>query len=559
MVTHNALFDMCICAWRYGFVPRLMVDTLGVSRAVLGHVLSSHSLAPVATHLGLGTKGSTIQDAVGVHLADLKESPLFYKEYIRYALNDDELCAGIFEKLVVNGCFPQEELLVMDMVLRCAVNPKFVLDRFELASHLGEVEAAKSALLARTTVGVDDLMSNNNFAAVLRTHGVEPPTKISKVTGKVTYAFAKTDPGLIALEEHEDSAVQALVAARVGHKSTLEESRTKRLISVANLNWSATGDPSGYDKCLAPVPLRYGAAHTHRLGGDWKLNYQNLGRKSRLKNAHKAPPGCTVINADAKQIEARGVATLCGQDDLVAQFVAGEDVYASFASVKFGRPISAKNDPGERFIGKIGVLQLGYGAGWASYQDALRVQSRSQLGYEITVDDFEAREVVDAFRARYPAIPRSWRVLNTTGIDVLAHGGSSFKFGPCEFEKGIIHGPNGLRLHYDNLERVDGEWWFTYNKLREKTYGGKLLENIIQFLARIATMQAGVRVQKRLLELDEELALQVHDSLVYVVRDEHVARVCEVLTEEMSRPLSWAPRWPLAVEIATGADYGSCK
>jgi hypothetical protein len=84
--SHNALFDNCIWFYRYGFVPRLMVDTLGVSRAVLS--LKSNSLESVAEHLQLGAKGEEIYQANGMRLADLKARPEFYCKYINYAMND---------------------------------------------------------------------------------------------------------------------------------------------------------------------------------------------------------------------------------------------------------------------------------------------------------------------------------------------------------------------------------------------------------------------------------------------------------------------------------------
>jgi hypothetical protein len=560
-VTHNALFDMCICAWRFGFVPRLMVDTLGVSRACLGHLLRSHSLASVGAHLELGPKGDSIHKAVGMRLADLKANPTFYAQYKAYALNDVVLCRGIYDKLVVSGEFPLEELAVMDMVLRCAVNPKLRLDATVLCEHLAEVQAGKAQALAAAGMqydehgGCPDLMSNEKFAGLLRNYGVEPPTKVSKLTSKVTYAFAKTDPGMVALEEHDNPLVQTLVAARVGHKSTLEETRTKRLISISQLQWP--GDEPFFPPlraALMPVPLRFSGAHTHRLSGDWKLNLQNLPRGSKIKRALIAPAGYTIVTADAAQIEARGVASLCGQDDLVEQFERGEDVYASFASEAFGREITKQNDPGARFVGKTSILGLGFQSGWSTLQNALRVQSRSQLGYELKVPDEDAARYVSVYRSKYDQIPKAWRLLNTTGIDVLAHGGGDFKFGPCIFEKGSILLPSGLRLFYHKLERRDNEWWFEYAGKPEKIYGGKLLENIIQALARIITMNAAVRIQKRF-----ELALQVHDELGYVVPDEHVERVKTIVVEEMCKRPDWAPTWPLHAEPGVGKNYGECK
>src|SRR5262249_25375308 len=119
--SHNALFDNCVWAYRYGFVPRVMVDTLGVARAMLS--LKNNSLASVAEYLGLGAKGKEIQQAIGMRLADLKANPDFYRVYVDYALNDSTLAEGIFDKLVRSGIFPREEIFIQDLVLRCAVVP----------------------------------------------------------------------------------------------------------------------------------------------------------------------------------------------------------------------------------------------------------------------------------------------------------------------------------------------------------------------------------------------------------------------------------------------------
>ena len=153
--------------------------------------------------------------------------------------------------------------------------------------------------------------------ATLRMFGVTPPTKISPATGKETYAFSKTDEGFKALLEHEDERIQAIVAARLGIKSTLEETRTQRFIEIA-------------DRGFLPIPLRYYAAHTGRWGGDDKVNLQNLPRQSPLKYAIIAPTGHMVIDSDSSQIEARVLAWLSGQEDLVTAFREGKTRSASF-------------------------------------------------------------------------------------------------------------------------------------------------------------------------------------------------------------------------------------
>ena len=117
------------------------------------------------------------------------------------------------------------------------------------------------------------------------------------------------------------------------------------------------------------------------------------------------------------------------------------------------------------------------------------------------------------------------------------------------FERGAVLLPSGLRLHYHDLQQVSGErgqqWVFNYGGEPKKLYGGKLLENIVQALARIVTMDAALRIRKRL-----ELALQVHDELVYVVPDHMVIEVKRILHEEMCRRPTWAPELPLAAFIS---------
>jgi DNA polymerase len=557
VVSHNALFDMCILAWRYGTLPRLIVDTLGVSRAVLGHRLRSLSLSSVATHLGLGVKGTTVHNVIGMNREAIKAAGL-WDSYCTYSAGDADLCEGIYGKLVRSGLFPISELAIADMVMRCAIQPQFKLDQNALALHLNNVRQEKENLLARVSASKDDLMSNDKFAALLRAAGLDdPPTKVSPVTGKVGYAFAKTDKAFIELEDHPNPDVQALVAARAGHKSTLEESRTERLLNISRLTWP------GNEQSWMPIPLRYAGAHTHRLSGDWKLNMQNLPRgtkdkPSMLRRALIAPPNHQIMTIDAAQIEARVTAWICRQLDLVSAFENGEDVYSSFASDIFGYPVNKHEHPAERFMGKTGILGLGFQVGAPKFQNTVEVQSVLQIGRKIDMSLEEAVRVVNMYRTKYSAISSTWRSLQNEGIPMLASGVGSFTLGPCVFEKNAVLLPSGLRLNYHNLRQEDGErgpqWVFDYGGVPKKLYGGKLLENIVQALARIITMDAALRIQKKL-----RLGAQVHDELVYAVANERVEEVREFLLSEVRRRPVWAPDLPLNAEVGVGNSYGEAK
>jgi DNA polymerase len=528
-----------------------MADTLGMARAMLGHRLRSLSLDNVASFLGLGAKGKTVHKVQGMTLAAIKAQGL-YDEYADYSCLDAELCYQIYRKLIAMG-FPPHELVVMDTVLRCAIMPRFVLNQSLLAEHLLAVQQGKAELLQRAGLeSRDELMSNDRFADALRALGVDPPMKTSLTTGKQTYAFAKTDADFIDLEEHPNPDVQALVSARLGLKSTIEETRTERFIKISRLQWA---DQQG----LLPVPLRYSGAHTHRLSGDWKLNMQNLPSRvnNKLRTAIEAPHGNKVLAVDSSQIEARIAAWFCGVTEMVQQFANKEDVYSTFATSVFGYEVHKKTHPVERFVGKTGILGLQYGLGWNKFQGTVAMQSKAQLGQEVLLDDEQAAKVVGTYRRRYYAIPQMWNTLGS----LLPRMTSSIRhtIGPVTFEKEAVILPSGLKLFYHNL-RCDegGQWRFEYGGATKYIYGGKMLENITQALARICVMDAAVRIRKW---ADREgipvwLNLQVHDELVYVVPDELVELVDAKVMEEMNRRPSWAPDLPLDAESGTGGSFG---
>jgi len=565
-LSHNMLFDGCILSYRHNFRPRLLVCSMSIARAVLGHVLRSVSLKSVATHLNLGAKGGTVANVIGMNLAAIKAHPALYKEYQDYSCNDDDLAMAIFDKLVTQDkLFPISELAVLDMVLRCGLQPRFQLDQTVLAEHLNEVKASKAQLLAQAGLQYDAngkapaLMSNDQFAALLQGLGVDPPMKISLTTGKETFAFAKSDPQFIELADDENPSVQALVGARLGHKSTLEETRTERFIKISRLWWPDQGNAA-----LMPVPLNFSAAHTHRLGGAWKLNLQNLGRKSPLRRALTAPDGYEVVAGDASQIEARIVAWICAQPELMAAFANNEDVYSAFASEVFQCPVNRKLvDQPEQvsmgFVGKTGILGLGFGVGWVKFQTTVKVDSRKYLGTSIVLTDEVAQGVVHTYRVvKYPEIPAGWKILGEQGIPALSNG-QPFTYGPVTFEKGAVLLPSGLRLKYHDLAYSRDGWSYTYGGKPKRLYGGAFMENIVQALARILTMDAAVRIQRRVKDAGLWLNLQAHDELVYVCPIELVPQLKAIILEEMAKRPAWAADLPLKAEVGSGKTYGDAK
>lgn len=202
------------------------------------------------------------------------------------------------------------------------------------------------------------------------------------------------------------------------------------------------------------------------------------------------------------------------------------------------------------------ILGLGYQMGWPKFQGTLRAQSREFLGNEINLSDEMCATVVGGYRRKYWAIANSWNRLREL-IPILAYGGKA-TFGPVEFSKQAILLPSGLRLHYHDLQldADTNEWRYTYGGKPKKTYGGKLLENCVQALARVHVMDAAIRVSRR---TGYRYALQLHDELVYLPTTQDVGILSAVVVEEMSRPPDWAPDLPLAAEAHSGRNYGECK
>lgn len=572
MLSYNSLFDACICAWIYCFLPKLIVDVMGMVRAHHGHELRSVALAVAAPHILGKHKGTAVKKMQGLHRADIIAAG-WMPEYEIYCGDDSILAEEIFDKIMSEG-FPLSELLVMDHVLRMAVHPQFLVNGMELAVHLNDILNDKSNLIAAAGLTYDangkcpDLMSNDKFAQLLIARGVDPPRKVSPTTGRETWAFSKADQDFTDLEEHPDLNVQTLVSARLGHKSTIEETRTLRFLNIANLTWPEKylawrGLPPGVK--FAPMPLRYGAAHTHRLGGDWKLNVQNFpsrGVVNHLKRALMAFSGWKVVNTDSSQIEARIVAWLCGEWELLEQFRLGLDPYRIFAAKVFQIDVSQVT-PEQRFLGKTSILGLGFGLGWVKFKHQVRVKSLEAVkitgkGAELILQDQETLLIVNTYRSTYVGVPKTWRILNNA-ISILAGAAGSFSIGPCVFSKGKISLPNGLYLHYHNLRQTADGWVYDHAGKPRRLYGGALLENIVQALARCIVMDAETRIAARLKGTMVQLTLQVHDALAYVVPDQYVTQVGNIMKEEMNRRPAWAPDLPLACDLKSGPNYGDAK
>ena len=559
ILCHNTAFDGFILSHHFGIKPRFWLDTLSMARPKHS-VTVGGSLKALTDYYHLGSKGDEVVHALGKRRADF--TPDEMARYASYCCNDVEITYKLFMEL--RRGFPASELRIIDQTLRMFTEPQLVLNKPLLKKHLENVINKKASLVEALGLECTEeeakkmLMSNEKFAAYLIDCDVIPPQKQSPSTGKLTYAFSKTDRGFTDLLEHPDERVQVAAAARLGIKSTLEETRTRSLIGVA-------------ERGPLPILLNYYGAHTGRFSGGDKMNLQNLPRSGALRRALCVPEGKLLVACDSAQIEARVVAWVAQQNDLLDAFREKRDVYSEFASEVYGRKVT-KADKIERFVGKTCVLGLGYGMGADKFKATLAI---GQAGLRVNIDYSEAKRIVNLYRTKNHKIATFWNRCNTA----LSHLVSKQDFALVSHSPHVeliddgIRLPNGLAIRYPLLTATHDGYAYTADArvYREavkdrvlgkelntdkfiRIYGGKVTENLVQALARIVVAEQMIKIGERY-----KVVLQVHDEVVILCDAAEVEEAKAYMLEVMSTPPTWAPDLPVACEADHGENYGECK
>lgn len=557
LVAHNCAFDGFILSQIYGHVPAFYIDTLAMARACHGHH-TYHDLDTVAKLHGL--KGKTKRSA----LADTKNKPVLTDAEERalggYCIDDTDDTCGIFWPMFAH--MPDKEMQLIDLTIRMCCDPVLEIDIPRAEAELEREVGGKVAALLKSGATPEQLLSNDKFAALLYQAGVRIiPRKISPSTGKAVYAFAKTDQSFKDLMSTSDPQVVALCNARLKLKSSIGESRAVRLIEA------------GKDGGKLPVLLNYSGAHTHRWSGGNKMNLQNLKRGGELRRSIIAPKGHVVVVADSAQIEARVLAWLAGQSDLLRAFAEKRDTYSEFASVVYGRHVDrkapAKNAAGEfvdangqvvadyehahkpdfipGFVGKTCILGLGYGMGAVKLQATLKSGAG---GPPVDMTQSQCQHIVNLYRSRNHRIPALWDSMD--GIILNMFTGCTGEFGPLSYGKNYIQLPSGLFLQYYGLhgEVADSrkgpilrDAQYLNRNGKSKLYGGLLAENVTQALARDIVADQMLTINGR-----GRVVMMSHDEVVAVCPENEADDFLRFMIQTMSTAPDWAEGLPLAAE-----------
>lgn len=573
---HHTQFDGLILHRHFKVEPKVYFDTLSMARPTMP-VQVPRGLDPLAKALGFAGKvhGDALYRAKGMRWREIPK-PL-KAELKLYAGDDISDTWGIFLKLL--DYFPVDELRLIDDTVGMYAKPRLLLDKSMVEGLvIAEVERKQRQVDAlNTTFG--DLQSNDRFAELLEALGVDPPQKWSEKQQKFTWAFSKQDHDFKDLLEHEDDTVVALVQARLDVKSTMVETRARRLAARA-------------DYGPQPIYLNYWGAGPGRWSGGDKSNWQNLKRGSLIRKAIKAPPGYTMVIADLSQIEARINAWTAGERKKLDVFRAydtitgwktldsgekapvraGPDVYRVTAADAFGVPVD-KVDALMRFFGKTMDLGLGFGAGAPKFSTMIRlanVDNPEIVAFIRGMTESYVRDLHRAWRQNNPFIVGSWKktenlyrsaVLGQQRIEdgVVAYEGTKAK----GVLNGFMHMPNGMALRYDRVEQTENGMRylkkFRVNKTKPPTeqhgklYGGLLVENRTQALARVVVAEHALNIADELKYW--KLSMTTHDELVGLVPTRYAARALKVVEKVMSTPPTWAPDLPVAVEAHTSLRY----
>lgn len=267
-----------------------------------------------------------------------------------------------------------------------------------------------------------------------------------------------------------------------------------------------------------------------------------------VRTAFIPSEGCRFVVSDFSAIEARVIAWLAGEQWTLDAFMAGKDIYCETASMMYKVPVEKHGRNAElRQKGKVAVLACGYQGG---------VGAMKAMDKGGSIPEEELQSVVDQWRAANPHIVKLWYDYEAAAKTVIQeHRAIRRKMGVTfSYINGnlFIKLPGGRRLCYWGArireDPVTGREQIVYMGVNQttkqwqeiETYGGKLVENVVQATARDCLAEAMMRVS----EMGYGIVMHVHDEMIVDVPVEDKDALKRI-NEAMGAPISWAPGLPL--------------
>jgi len=564
LVCHNTAFDGIILHHHFNWHPDYYVDTMSMSKGMF--VGAPASLKALSKRLWSADSGKRKGDELALS-KDIYDLPRELMDILaNYCIQDVKLTYDAFR--VMYEHFPEDELYLIHAHIRMFCEPWLRVDTKITQEEIDAQVTEKRAAYKKSGLPLTVLSSNPKFGIYLETQGFDLPVK-ENAKGEWIAALGQKDWEFLKfMAAHPELA--DVFAARKYAKSNIQESRARRFLSTAK---KFNG--------LMPVPLKYYGAHTGRSSGGEALNLQNLPRinpndatSGRLRRSLCAPDGYSVIVSDLSNIEARVLAWLSGNTELMELYLTGGDPYLLMASKIYDFDYndaltrkSEKSFKAMRNVGKVAVLGLGFGMGVNKFWVTMNTGPMGMDPIPTTID--EAKHIVGLYRETNFPVVNYWDKCDEI-ISQMLQGNVGLTFGPLEIHNNNIILPNNMALQYPNLcmkEDIRGHS-FQYSpelnqygdlKTRKYLWGGTLTENIVQALARIIITEQAIAIEKHLDDtygLDQaRLVHMVHDELIVVGPEKYAEDIYKSMIAIMSTPPSWALDLPLTSEGGWANNY----
>ena len=477
--------------------------------------------------------------------------PTSWAQFIDYNQRDVEVELAIHDRL---SSFPIPEAEWDAYALDQRINDTGILLDHTLADAavaLDDQHRAATLARARELTGLENPNSPIQLKEWLTTHGCE----MSSLAKADVEAALESATGKVkeVLELRGDLAKSSVKKYQAMHNVTGTDGRARGLIQFYGAG--RTGRFAGRLVQVQNLPRNYlpdldqARTLTRQRNLDaLELLYDSVPDtlSQLIRTAFIPSAGCRFIVADYSAIEARVIAWLAGETSTLAAFRDGKDLYGETASRMFGVPVEKHGINAElRQKGKIATLACGYNGSVG----ALKAMGALRMG----LAEHELKPIVDAWRAANPNIVRLWADVEQAALDAITTR-QAVRLRNLRFtaESGIlfITLPSGRRLAYVKPQLGENRWGgtsITYSGVttgrkwgRLETYGGKLVENIVQAVARDLLVHAMTLVA----QAGHKIVMHVHDEIVIDEPEDSgftIADACQLMTT----PPDWAAGLPL--------------
>lgn len=487
-----------------------------------------------------------------------------WEEFKLYAINDVEAEREIDKRL------EQYEM------------PPFEINNYIIDQEINDTGILIDIDMAQQAVDMDERFGAEISKKVTEITGVDNPNSpsqlkkwLSNALGKDITSLAK-DNVIRLLSETNDEAVREVLESRL----LLAKSSTKKYVAMINclcydgrahglfqfLGANRTGRWAGRLIQLQNLPQNHmrdlEQARAMVASGDYELTCMMYGKvpdvlSELIRTAFIAPEGCTFAVSDFSAIEARVLSWVAQEDWRMEVFRTHGKIYEASASMMFGVPIESVTKGSDlRQRGKTAELALGY----QGAEGAMEKMDRDNR-----IPKHERKTIVTKWRKANPKIVKLWKAVEECAIQTIkTHKTTACGFCKFHYDGGVfrIELPSGRSLFYNKpsrgVNRFGGES-ILFKGMDQiikqwtdiETYGGKLVENIIQAISRDLLAYS----MQRLRSEGFKMVMHVHDEIICEVREEESEKQLKKMCEIMGEEVPWAPGLLLVADGYTTPFY----